>query len=1217
MIRRIFVEKKPRYSNAKIKNQHIFDNLGITVEDFRYFVRYDIEDISENVFDIAKTAVFCDQVLEVVYDRFPLSRSYQTIVVESVNDAYNNKLSDIYSSLKLLTDVTPRIKVAAVYAIQGVTPSELEKIKDFLINKRFTQEGSMEIPVTLEEEHEEVDDNYSYDGFIKFKDEELNSFITDNNLSLDLEDIQEIQDYFKEQKRDPSRLEIKVLDTYLSDRVRHTTFNTKITKIDIKSENPHIAKAFDIYKDLKEGDTQKAMSLMDIATISKKNQLKIGKLKEVEQSLENHSATVSIDVDNGGKKEKWWISFKNETDNTQTEHEPFSGGATALGGVLRDPISERAYVYQGVRISGNSDPRQRQEDLTGKISPYLISTLSAKGASSQANHFGVPISMVKELYHKNYRAKHLECAFVVGANKKDRVVRGKEAKDDVIVIVGAKTKPEYRIRKGDPLILKKLQRLFVNEEASILIKKAYDVGVGGIACALTEMVDLGVDVNLEFVPTTTDYIKGEDIATSETQDRILVLLKKEDVVRFIALANEENLEAVAIATITSSKRIKMYYDNKCLFDIEKSFFKDNAKVKGKATAIVSDNNAYSFIDKPQQKTMDLFEEGKFKEALLNELNRLQVCSQKGLNEIFDCSLGGGTVLAQYGGKYQLTPTIASVNKIPVDKETTTATAVTYGCIPNLLEKSPFLGAIYSIVLSLSKQAACGVDVDNVYLSLQEYFEKLKDDPVKWGSAVSALLGALYAQEKLGIFAIGGKDSMSGTYGEMGVPPTLISFAVGIVNANKVITNVFEYYKDNEQLNNIYQIPLKRDKYGVPDFKYLKKLYKAINKAIITGGIKACNVVEEGGVASAVFKSCMGNKLGTTWEEIFEDSYSPQFGDFVIQGEDLSELAEFDIKLIATINGTHTAELCGDEFKMNDAEDAYVDALEEVYPTKYKEFGNAGNLICCAKNMFAAPKGIKPTVVVPIVEGTLTDKEIVRGFEQAGAIVKPIKIKTLTHDDVLESIDELANQIEKAQIIAVPDGVRNLSTQIAILFRNTQIADAVEQLLSKNDGLILGIGSGFKALIDTGLLPYGKILHERPDNSIILGENTIPKHISSIARIRVATNKTPWLMTNRLNEEYLVPISHKEGKVTGTEEAIEDLIKEGLVATQYVDVLGKATLTPPFNPNGSRYAIEGIISPNGRILGKTGSVERMALDLFKNVEGNKHMNIFENGVRYFE
>ena len=1187
------------------------------MEDFRYFVRYDIEDISENIFDIAKTSVFCDKALEVVYDRYPLNRSYQTIVVESVNDAYNNKLSDIYSSLKLLTDTTPKIKVAAVYAISGVTPQELEKIKDFLINKRFTKEGSMEIPLTLEEEEDEVDEEYSVDGFIKFSEDELKEFIEKHSLSMDIEDIQEIQDYFKEENRDPSHLEIKVLDTYLSDRVRHSTFNTKISKIDIDSKNPHVEKAYEMYKDLKGADPQKAVTLLDIATISKRNQIKKGKLKEVEQSDEDHSATVQIDVDNGGKKEKWWISFKNETDNTQTEHEPFSGAATALGAVLRDPISERTHVYQGVRISGNSDPRVKEEEISGKISPYLISTLSAKGASSQANHFGVPISLVKELYHKNYRAKHLECAFVVGANKKDNVVRQKEEKDDVIVIVGAKTKQEQKIRKGDPLILKKLQRLFVNEDASKLIKKAYDIGVGGIACALTEMIDLGVDVNLEFVPTITENIKGEEIAISETQDRMLVLLKKDDVVKFIALANDENLEAVAIATINSSRRIRMYYDNKCLFDIKKSYFKENAKVKGKASALIKEENAYPFIDKPQQKTMDLFEAGKFKEALLNELNRLQVCSQKGLNEIFDCSLGGGTVLAQNGGKYQLTPTIASVMKIPVDKGTNTATAVTFGCIPNLLEKSPFLGSIYSVILSLSKQVACGVDYEDVYLTLQEYFEKLKDDPQKWGSAVSAMLGALYAQEKMGVYAIGGKDSMSGTYGEMGVPPTVISFAVGIVNAKKVISNVFEYYKDDEMLNNIYQIPLKRDEFGVPDFKYLKKLYKALNRAIVTGGIKACNVVEEGGVACAVFKSCMGNKLGTNWEEIFEDSYSPQFGDFVIQGTDLSELAEFEIKHIATINGTHTSELCGDEFKVSDAVEAYEDALEDVYPTKYKEFGNAGNLICCAKNIITQPKGIKPLVVVPIVDGTLTDKEIIRGFEQAGALVSPVRIKNLTYDDVLESIDELSSQIEKAQIVAIPDGVRNLSTQISILFRTSQVSDAIEEMLEKRDGLMFGVGSGFKALLDLGLLPYGKILQEKQDSSIILGENTIPKHISSIAKIRVATNKTPWLASNRLSEEYLVPISHKEGKITGTEEAIESLIKEGLVATQYVDILGNATLTPPFNPNGSRYAIEGIISPDGRIFGKTGSVERMATDLFKNVEGNKDMNIFENGVRYFE
>ncbi len=1217
MIKRIFIEKKPKYATSYIKVKHILGYLGISVDDFRQFIRIDIDNISENVFDIAKYSVFCDPLTEVVYDKFPVSKGYLTLVIESKNDAYNNRLSDVYSSLKLITDLEPKIKIATVYAASGITPEDFRKFRDYQLTNGFTQEGTMDMPTTLDEEEEEIEETYNIDGFIKFNKEQLKDFIKDNNLSLDEDDILDIQKYFIEEGRDPTHLEIKVLETYLSDRVRHRTFNTKISKIDIKSENPHIASAYKLYQSMRDKDSKDAMTLMDIATISKNNQIKKGKLKEVEQSSETHSATVLVDTVVADKKEKWWVSFKNETDNTQTELEPFSGASTCMGAVLKDPISERTNVYQGIRISGSSDPRERESSIEGKISPYSISRISAKGASSQANHFGVPISMVHEMYHKKYRAKHLECAFVVGANKQENVIREKEVKDDVIVVVGARTKTETKFRKGDPLILKRLQRLFIKPEASTLIKKAYDIGVGGIACALTEMIDLGVDINLEFIPTITDNIRGEEIATSETQDRILVLLKKDDVAKFIALANDENLEAVAIATITSTRRVRMYYDNKCLFDIKKSFFKENAQINGKAVAKIVDGNAYDFIDKPQKETMDLFEGCKFKDALLHELNRLQVCSQKGLNEMFDCTLGGGSVLAQYGGRYSLTPTIASVNKLPTNGYTDTATAVTYGCIPNLLERSPFLGTIYSIVLSLSKQVACGVDIDNVYLSLQEYFEKLKDDPGKWGSAVSAMLGALYAQEKLGIYAIGGKDSMSGSFEDMGVPPTVISFALGITKASKTISNVFDYYEESS-LNDIYQLSLKRDEFGVPDFKYLKKLYKAINRAIITGGIKACNVVEEGGVLSAVFKSCMGNRLGTTWDEIHEDSYSPQLGDFVIQGDDLSELAEFDLKHIARVNRTHTAELCGEEFKVSDAVDAYQDALESVYPTKSKESGNAGNIICCAKQPLIAPKGIaKPRVVVPVVDGTLTDKEMVKRFELAGAIVDRIYVKNLSYDDVLESIDECEKLIKNAQIIAIPDGVRSLALQISILFRNSQISDAILDLIDNRDGLILGIGSGFKALLNLGLLPYGKIYQERRQDTLTLAENVIPKHISSIAKVRVATNKTPWLYSNKLNEKFLVPISHKEARLTGNDEAIESLIKEGLVATQYVDVLGNATMTPPFNPNGSAFAIEGIISENGRIYGKTGNAELISNDLFKNIEGNKDMQIFENGVKYFE
>ncbi|MCR4874270.1 MAG: phosphoribosylformylglycinamidine synthase subunit PurQ [Clostridia bacterium] len=1217
MIKRIFVEKKSEYSDVYKRVKHIFEHLSIKFEDFRQFVRYDVDNMSDYIFDIAKTTIFSDPSTEIVYDKFPVGKNYQTIVVESVDSAYNNKLSDIYSNLIFLSDDRPIVKAATIYAISGISDEQIAILKDYLINKRFTKEGSMLMPTTLEEEEEQVDEQYNVEGFITYDSNALKQFIIDNNLQMDYEDLVDIQDYFKEEKRDPFNLEIKVLDTYLSGRVRHTTFNTKLTKIDIKSENPHIEKAYSLYKKLKEKEESKTMSLMDIATISKRTQFAKGKLKEVEQSEEDHCATIGVNVDVNGKNEKWWVSFKNETDNTQTEQEPFSGASTCIEGVLKDLIAERAYAYQGIRISGNSDPRIKDSEIKTKHSPYNVSRLSSKGAAAAANHFGLPISMVKELYHKGYRAKHLECAFVVGAAKQDNVIRAKEAKDDVIVIVGARTNNEIKIRKGDPLTLKKIQRLCTNEDATKLIKKAYDIGVGGIACALTEMIDLGVDLNLEYVPTTTENITGEEIAVSETQNRVLVLLAKDDVAKFIALANDENLEAVAIATITTTRRIRMYYDNKCLLDIKKSFFKENTKINAKAAAEICDPNANDFIDKPTITTMNLFEDGKFKSALLNELKRLEVCSQKGLNELYDFSIGSCAVLAQHGGRYQLTPTIASVQKLPVFGNSDTATAVTYGCIPNLLEKSPFLGAIYSIVLSLSKQVACGVDIDNVYLSLQEYFKKLKDEPKRWGEAVSAMLGALYAQESLGVYAIGGKDSMSGTFEDMDVPPTLISFALGVTKASKTISNVFEDRKE-EALNSIYQVPLKRDEYGVPDFKYLKNLYKAMNRAIITGGIKACNVVEEGGVASAVFTSCMGNKLGTTWEEIFEDSYSPQLGDFIIQGEDLSELDGFKVIHIANINGTHTSELCGTEFKMSEAVDAYIDTIEGIYSTKSKDFGNAGNLICCAKQNFEVTKVEKPTVVIPILDGTLSDKDLVRAFSQAGANVEVFRIKNLTHDDVLESIDVLSKLIiDKAQMLAIPDGVRNQSKQLSMLFKDDELKDAVLDLVYKRNGLVLGIGSGFKALLDVGLLPYGKIVAEKDSKNPTLATNLIPKHISSVVRVRVATNKTPWLMANKLSEQFLVPVSHKEGRFVAPEMEIEALIKEGLVATQYVDSLGNATMTAPFNPNGSMYGIEGIISPDGKIFGKTGNAERIGENLYKNVEGNLDMKIFESGVEYFK
>ena len=705
MIKRIYVEKKPEYSNVFKNVKHVFDHLEIEIEDFRQFVRYDIENMSDNIFDLAKSTIFCDENSEIVYDRFPAPKNYSTIVVESVDSSYNNKLADIYANLVLIAEGTPIIKAATVYAISGINQEQLLKLKDYFINKRFNKEGTMEFPTSLQDEEEEVEDNYHVAGFLSYDKQALEHFIEDNKLQMDYEDILEIQDYFKEEGRDPSDLEIKVLGTYLSDRVRHTKFNTKISKIVIDSENPHIEKAYDLYKKYKEKDDVKKMSLMDIATITKNNLLAKGKLNEVETSPEDHCATIAVDVDVNGKNEKWWVSFKNETDNTQTEVEPFTGASTCVEGVMKDPISERTFVYQGARISGNSDPRIKDSDIKGKHAPFAISRLSSKGAASAANHVGVPFGIVQELYHRGYRAKHLECAFVVGAAKQENVVRRKEAKDDVIVIVGAETKKEVAVRKGDPITLKKLQRLFTNEDASKLVLKAYDVGVGGIACAVTEMIETGVDINLEYIPTVTENISGEDIAVSETPNRVLVLLNKDDVAKFIAIANDENLEAVAIATITSSRHIKMYYDNKCLFDIKNAFFRENMQVKEKATAKITEKNVADYFTSPIMTTKQMFEDGNFKGALLNELNRLEVCSQKGLSEMFDFSMGASAVLAQNGGKYQLTPSIAAINKLPINGITDTATAITYGCVPNLLEKSPFVGAIYSIVLSLSKQVA--------------------------------------------------------------------------------------------------------------------------------------------------------------------------------------------------------------------------------------------------------------------------------------------------------------------------------------------------------------------------------------------------------------------------------------------------------------------------------------------------------------------------------
>ncbi|MDE6884384.1 MAG: phosphoribosylformylglycinamidine synthase, partial [Clostridia bacterium] len=898
-------------------------------------------------------------------------------------------------------------------------------------------------------------------------------------FAMSEKDLIFVRDYFQGEKRDPSESEIKVIDTYWSDHCRHTTFSTELTKIDIESNNPHVEKALGLYRNLYDEFNSKREDkypcLMDIATIAVKKLKKLGKLDNLDVSDEINACSVEVDVDNDGKNEKWLIMFKNETHNHPTEIEPFGGAATCLGGAIRDPLSGRTYVYQAMRVTGCADPTADvSTTLKGKLPQRVITKTAAAGYSSYGNQIGLSTGLVAEMYHDNYKAKRLETGYVIAGAPKENVVRRKPVKGDIIVLLGGETGRDgcggatgsskahteksvevcgAEVQKGNPPTERKIQRLFRNKEVSQLIVKCNDFGAGGVSVAIGELAD-SLDIFLDRVPKKYEGLSGTELAISESQERMAVVLNKSDVDKFIEYAKTENLVATAVAEVTDNGRMRMFYAGNCIVDLKRSFLDTNG-VKQMQEARVVDN-ATNYVDSVNEITQKYFDKGEFDEAVKYELSRLNVCSTKGLGEMFDGTIGASSVLMPFGGKYQLTPAIAMACKPPVSGSTDTATVSTYGCSPQLLSQSPFTGAIYSILISLSKQVACGISIDTVRLSLQEFFKKLNQDKDRWGQPLSALLGALYAQIGFGVGAIGGKDSMSGSFENIDVPPTLISFAMGVGKASKIVTNTFA---ENMGAKDIYRVAIPKDEYAIPDFDKTLKLYQAIGKAMAEGKIKACNVVEEGGVIASVFKACMGNKLGTTWDDISSDMFAPAFGDFVILADDVSDLDGFDVEKVAVLNGTYTADLCGKQLKMNDAATAFEGTLEKVFPTTAAASGEVKNLICCARKVDKAPRGIaQPRVLIPVFPGTNCEYDTARAFERAGAKANILIIKNQSSKDIEQSAEAIVKALQQSQILAFPGGFSGGDEPdgsgkfIATTFRNPRIAEHVMKLLYERDGL---------------------------------------------------------------------------------------------------------------------------------------------------------------------
>ena len=1233
MIYRIFVEKKDNVQ-ARKEQADIKTLLNINAEDFRLLLRYDVEGLSEEELNAALGTVFSEPPVDNVYlENLDIPQGYKAFAVSYLTGQYDQRADSAAQCVQLLTRKTrPEVKCARVYLVKGVTDSELAAIKKHIINPVESEEVGFEKPETLVRKTVAGAPVQEVYGFIEKSDKEIADFHKATGFAMSVADLIFVRDYFISEKRNPTETELKVIDTYWSDHCRHTTFATELKNVKITSENPVIEKAYYLYKDLyqelngKRAD--KYPCLMDLATIAAKKLKKDGKLDNLDISDEINACSIQIKAEIDGKEEDYLVMFKNETHNHPTEIEPFGGAATCLGGAIRDPLSGRTYVYQAMRVTGASDPRESLEDtLKGKLPQRAITQRAAAGFSSYGNQIGLATGIVDEVYHEGYKAKRLETGFVVGGARKEMVYREAPKAGDIIVLLGGETGRDgcggatgsskahdshsvetcgAEVQKGNALTERKLQRLFLNKEATRKIKKCNDFGAGGVSVAIGELAD-GLNIDLNAVPKKYEGLNGTELAISESQERMAVVIDEKDFESFKDLAAKENLSATPVAVVTDTGRMKMFLDGKAIVDISRDFLNTNG-VKQEAEVEIADKKT-NWFDK--KSGVDFIVET---QKTLSDLN---VCAKKGLSETFDSTIGARTVFMPWGGKTQKTPAIAMAAKI-CGGETDVCTVSAYGYSPYLMETSPFIGAIYSIVGSVSKVVATGAKYSDIRLTLQEFFQRMTGEAKVWGVPASALLGAVYAQMGLGLGAIGGKDSMSGTFESIHVPPTLISFALAPAKASKLITNVLQ---GGEKL---YHIPVPKDENSVPNFDGLKKVYEEVYTQIENGNITFATVVENGGVGAAVIKSALGNELGVNFTMSADELYSENYGDLVVSIVDES-------KIDGAIYKKYVGQVCGDAYicdnacvALDKADKAYLSTLESVFATVAPADGKAENCDYTAGQKYSniATKIAKPRVFIPVFPGTNCELDTARKFILAGAEVETVVVRNRSAQDIEESVADIVKAIKNANIVAFPGGFSGGDEPdgsgkfIATTFRNPYIAEQLEELLNNRDGLALGICNGFQALIKLGLVPYGHV-KEMTADSPTLTFNNISRHVSTIADIRVASNLSPWLSACKVGEVYKVPVSHGEGKIVAPVSALEEMRKNGQIATQYADLSGNITMESPFNPNGSMWAIEGITSPDGRVLGKMGHSERIGDNLYKNIDGNFDMKIFESGVKYFK
>lgn len=1247
---RVFVEKKKGNDiEAKQLKEDLISTVGITgLKELRLINRYDAQGLCAEEFERAARLILSEPNLDNVYDRLAIPNGWRYFASEFLPGQYDQRADSAAQCIQLLTQgERPLVSSAKVYMLGGdITDDEFEKIKSYIINPVESREASMEIPESLDIAADVPADIERINGFIEKSDEEIKEYHAQMGFAMSVADLCWVRDYFKTENRDPSLTELKVIDTYWSDHCRHTTFSTILDEIKVEDSkySQALEKAVEQYFDLRKevyGSREKDVCLMDMACIGTKALKKRGLVNDLDESEEINACSIEVPVTVDGKTEQWLVQFKNETHNHPTEIEPFGGAATCLGGAIRDPLSGRAYVYQAMRVTGSGDPTVSFEDtLDAKLPQKKITTGAAQGYSSYGNQIGLATGQVVELYDEGYVAKRMEIGAVIGASPKSNVIREVPQDGDRIVLLGGRTGRDgcggatgsskahnsmsietcgAEVQKGNPPTERKIQRLFRNPEVARMIKRCNDFGAGGVSVAIGELAD-GLSIDLDKVPKKYDGLDGTELAISESQERMAVVLDKNNVDRFIKLSNEENLEATPVAVVTSSNRLVMTWRGDKIVDISRDFLNTNGvtqHAKAVIEAVDAEKNYRNIVP-------DALNGMKPAKALKANLERLEVCCQKGLSERFDSSIGAATVLMPFAGKYQLTPEEAMAAKVPVLKgETDTATVMSYGFIPKLSSWSPFHSAAFAVTESLAKLAAVGCDPSKARLTFQEYFERLNDDPKRWGKPAAALLGSITAQIGYGTPSIGGKDSMSGSFNALDVPPTLVSFAVGMSEASKTVSARFK--RANSKVYMI-EIPVCEET-GLPDYEKAMKVMKAVYNAVRNGSVLTAGVVKEGGAAACVCKMAFGDKLGFTFEQELDirTLFAAAQGNFVVEAADeLPEEFENAVLLGAT-NDNGVFIIDGEVLTVDELIDAWCSKLEKVFPQNsgvsadmpqevelYKE-----RSIFICKNKVA-----KPRVFIPAFPGTNCEVDTARAFEKAGAETEILVVNNLSPAAINETIEKMVKAISNAQIVMLPGGFsggdepEGSGKFIATTFRNPKVEEAVMKLLNCRDGLMLGICNGFQALIKLGLVPYGEIREIKPSDPT-LTFNTIGRHISQMAYTRVTSVKSPWLAGVNAGDVFAVPISHGEGRFTADAETIKRLAENGQIATQYVDLNGEPVSDMPFNPNGSVCAIEGITSPDGRVLGKMGHCERKGENLYANVPFEKDMKIFESGVNYFK